>query len=231
MSEILIVFLGGAGLKPWIWENTIPYLDFQIQLVDYPGQVNGTLTIDDYYDAILQQIGTSKNQKIILVAHSIGGIFCNKLAEHLKDRLLGIVAIAAILPEKGETFLSSFPWIQRMITRFIITMFGTTPPDTQIKKGLCNDLPEEVTAKVISRFKAESPLLYTGIISESIPDCRSLYIILKNDKSIPVNIQLKAAQRLKNTKIDYLDSGHLPMLSQPEQVAKMINSFIDDILV
>lgn len=229
-DTLLVIFLNGAGLNASIWNSTLPLLKHTTLAVEYPnrglsGSPNKKLTLDDYHSEILQQLSRKKEQNILIVAHSIGGIFCNKIAAELKGKVVGIVAIGAIIAEKGETFLSTFPWVQRTITRFIVKRIRTRPPDSQIIKGLCHDLPDESAKKIVSEFTAESAIIYTDKITEPVPDCTGLYIILNGDKSIPVDVQKRSAKRLKQAKTVNMDTGHLPMISQPERLAEIINNF------
>ncbi|MEX2396296.1 MAG: alpha/beta hydrolase, partial [Balneolales bacterium] len=231
-ANTLIVFLYGAGLNASIWDNLLPHLNYPTLAVEYPnrgmaGNVNKSLTLEDYHREILDQLSHRKERNVLIVAHSIGGIFCNKLGVELKDRLVGIVAVGAIMTEKGTSFLSAIPWLQRIITQVLIKSLGTRPPDSQIKKGLCHDLPDEVTRKIVSDFTPESPAIYTEPIPDPVPKCSALYIMLNDDKSISIPVQKKSAARLLQANTVALDTGHLPMISQPEKLAGLITGFLE----
>ena len=230
-DNIKMVFLSGAGLNASLWDDVLPRLGRETLTIDYPnrgagGKPNEGLSFDEYIQKILRQVGPLDGQKIILVAHSIGGVFINRLAAELGGRLLGVVAVGAVISGKGESFLSAFPWLQRTVTKIIINRFGTRPPDKEIRKGLCNDLPDEAAHKIVSGFTPESASVYTSVMKEPVPDCPSLYIILENDKSLPVSLQKKAAGKLSQNETKSIDSGHLPMLSQPGKLAEMISTFV-----
>ncbi|WMJ74347.1 alpha/beta hydrolase [Cytophagaceae bacterium ABcell3] len=55
----------------------------------------------------------------------------------------------------------------------------------------------------------------------------SMYIKLENDREFSVGVQNKMAQNLKAEKVKTLKSGHLPILSRPEEVAEILNKFIN----
>ncbi len=236
MTDIILAFVPGAGLDASIWEKLTPYLNFKQAYLDYPNRgnapaTNRRLSLQDYYSTLLRQLEDFPNAKILLVAHSLGGIFINKLASELNERLIGIVAIGAIIPDENHSFLSEFHGVQRFIMRVIMRLAGTRPPASQIKSGLCNDLKGEMADKIVSRFTPESIAVYTEKITYPIPLKPCLFILLTNDKSVSVSRQKLSAEKFREAQIHSLDSGHLPMLSQPEKLAGLLNDFTRSLTV
>ena len=111
----------------------------------------------------------------------------------------------------------------------ILKLFGTKPPKKSIENELCNDLTDEQTTKITTEFTPEAKRLYTTKINFNLPNTKRLYIQLANDKSIPLTLQNKMAKNLNANKIETIDSGHLPMLSKPKQLATPLSAFVKEI--
>jgi hypothetical protein len=108
-------------------------------------------------------------------------------------------------------------------------ILGTRPPEAVIKKGLCNDLSTEKADEVFRRFKPESRSIYEQKITYNFPDIPKLYIKLTNDSAYRIQLQEKAIEHLKPQTIIELNTGHLPMISKPNDLSKIINEFVSKI--
>lgn len=232
MSNTGIVLLSGAGLNSSIWNEFRKEISNPVLAVDYPnrkkkdGNPNSNLTFDDYVNHIQGQISQWNNSQFIIVAHSIGACLGLKVAQHFAGKVKSFVAVGAVVPAQGHSFASSLPFPQKILMPALLTLFGTKPPDKAIAAELCNDLSTLQTEKIVSEFTPESKALYTTKISYTMPDVPRLYIKLNKDQSIPVPLQYQMARNLGAQKIEELNSGHLPMMSNPKQLASIINSFI-----
>ena len=56
---------------------------------------------------------------------------------------------------------------------------------------------------------------------------RGGYVITTRDKELPEALQSSSADRLGGSFRERLDTGHLPMLEQPEAMAAVIRRFAD----
>jgi pimeloyl-ACP methyl ester carboxylesterase len=229
-----VVFLHGAGLGSYIWEDVIREINYPALAVDYPNRekgdkANASLAFGDYVQNVIDRVTALDKMKIVIVAHSIGGCIGLKFAYHLRDRLTGFVAIGAAIPKDGNSFVSCLPFPQRMIVPVILKLFGTRPPESVIRQELCNDISPEQAEKIIHKFTPESESLYLEKVDTGIPVTRTLYVKLSNDKGFPLRLQDKMAQNLQAQSIEVLESGHLPMISAPGKLAGIINKFVNEI--
>lgn len=226
-----IVFLHGAGLGSWIFDEVLPFIPHPVLAVNFPNRNNETdanksLSLEGYLYPVVQEINDWDQDKIVIVAHSIGGVVGLKLAEALPEKIVGFIAVSAPIPKNGSSFLSCFPFFKRIVISALMKIVGTKPPAAAIKEGLCNDLTEKQTQKIINRFTPESTLLYTQKTFAKIPGCSKLYIKTIKDKEISSELQERFAENLKASNTISINSGHLPMLSHPQQFAAIINNFI-----
>jgi pimeloyl-ACP methyl ester carboxylesterase len=229
-SKIGLVFIYGAGLGTWIWNDISHSIDIPCLYLDYPGRDHDSrstkgLTIQDYSDFLCTKINNWHCDKIIIIAHSIGGVIALDTLKKISHKVTGLVAISASIPKSGESFFSSFPWIGRILMKCLYRMLGTRPPETVIRKGLCNDLSKEQADEVFRRFTPESRLIYEQKITYNIPDVPKLYIKLTNDAAYGIQLQEKAIGYFKPEAVIELNSGHLPMISKPEELIKIIKEF------
>jgi pimeloyl-ACP methyl ester carboxylesterase len=227
-----IVFIHGAGMNSSIWQAVKTQTSNPILHIDFPnrkseGDQNAHLTLDDYVKSTVAKITNWEHSHFIIVAHSIGACVGLKVAEHFKNELKGFVAIGSVIPKSGQSFASSMPFPQSILLPIILTLLGTKPPKKMIEAELCNDLTPEATSRIVSEFTPEAKELYTTKIRFELPDTKRLYIKLTNDKSIPIELQEKMVQNLKATTTEVMDSGHLPMLSKPTELARVLNEFIN----
>ena len=103
-------------------------------------------------------------------------------------------------------------------------ILGTRPPETVIRKGLCNDLSKEQAYVVFRQFTPESRSIYEQKITYNLPDTQKLYIKLQ-DAAYGIKLQEKAIENLKPETIIELNTGHLPMISKPNDLIKIIKEF------
>ena len=194
--------------------------------MDLPGRVNpGAVTLQQCIDAGVQRVRAS-DSPCMVVGHSIGAEVALAIAANDRSRVAGVVLVGGVVPESGKNFLSTVPFPQRLFFRLLLSRArnGIAPPKSVIRKGYCNDLDEATTELVLSRTVPEVPRLYLDPVQwADIPaDLPRTYVKLLNDKSVSIKEQERFIERVRATRVESLDSGHLPMLSRPEELARIL---------
>ena len=233
MDKSGIVLIHGAGLGNYIWSETNQYFNNPFLLIQYPNREvgdksNRRILFEDYLNSAIKQIDDWEVNQFTIIAHSIGGCIGLKLNEYFKERVNGFIGISAILPKKGMSFTDCFPFPQKLILPVILKLFGTKPPEKLIKDELCNDLEPFQSEEIIKRFSPESIKLYTTKLKYNSTPENSLFVKLTNDKSITESMQNEMIKNLKCKEIVELDSGHLPMMSKPKELAEIINNYLGE---
>ncbi len=223
-----VVFLSGAGLGGWIWDGVVKKLDAPSTVADYSSvRTNKDASLDDYVRAAADSANQLNADKIIIVAHSIGGVVGSELVKQLGERAGGFVGVSAVVPAPGGNFFSCLPFPQKCIMPIIVSLSGTKPPESAIRSGLANGLDESTTDKIISSFTPEAKGLYTGKTTrQKLPDIPYSYIRTTDDRELPLAIQDSAIKRLPNPSVHDIKTGHLPMLTNASEVANGIKQHL-----
>jgi pimeloyl-ACP methyl ester carboxylesterase len=159
----------------------------------------------------------------ILVGHSYGGSVIT--AAGTDDRVAGLVYIAALAPDEGETSqsqLDQFPptdvFAQIEVADGRIWML---PDGIEYFAG---DLSESEKQVVWATAQAPAADLFSrnapGVAWRSKP---SAYVVATNDHAVPPELERFVAKRMGATTYE-VESSHVPMLSHPDVVLDAIRN-------
>ena len=159
---------------------------------------------------------------VILVGHSYGGAVIT--AAGTDERVAGLVYIAALGPDEGETSQGLLDQYPTDIISHIQIADGRVwllPDGVQYFAGDLSEQEQQVvwatatppTADLLSR---NAP----GVAWRSKP---SAYIVAKNDHALHPELQRFLAKRMGATTYE-LESSHVPMLSHPDLVVDVIRT-------
>jgi pimeloyl-ACP methyl ester carboxylesterase len=153
----------------------------------------------------------------ILVGHSYGGAVVT--AAGTDDRVAGLVYIAAVAPDAGETVegqLNQFPTTE--IFSHIEVGEGRVWMLPEGVKYFAGDLSEQEQKVVWATHYAPAADLFTqkldGVAWRSKP---SSYILATSDRTVHPELQRFLAKRMGATTYE-VASSHVPMLSNPNLV-------------
>ncbi len=157
----------------------------------------------------------------ILVGHSWGGFVITEVGNDA--RVAGLVYLAALAPDANETMMD------------LMSKYGAPSPHFQEQEGfiwisregvaeiLANDLSQE--RQNLIHATQITPSSSLPVAKASAPPAwknkPSWYVVATNDHAVPPELQRELAQRIGATTIA-VDSGHFPMLSQPQAVLEVI---------
>ena len=159
----------------------------------------------------------------ILVGHSYGGAVIT--AAGTDDRVAGLVYIAAVAPDAGETVegqLNQFPTTE--IFSHIEVGEGRVWMLPEGVKYFAGDLSEQEQKVVWATHYAPAADLFTqkldGVAWRSKP---SSYILATSDRTVHPDLQRFLAKRMGVTTYE-VASSHVPMLSNPNLVIDVIRT-------
>jgi pimeloyl-ACP methyl ester carboxylesterase len=234
-SDVGAALLPGAGLGGWIWEPVIPLLHVPALAVEIPGRAarpadRRRVTLESAADAIAGDIGAWEPGRIVLVGHSLGGVFLPEVARRVPDRIAALVFVAAEAPVDGDRALDLIPAPLRILLRvmWIVRPGGVRPPPSATRRALCNDLDDATTATVVERIEPEAPGVYRDRVTwAGVPEVPRTYVKCLQDRSdISPARQDEMAKRLQADRVVPLETGHLPMLARPGELALVLEEAV-----
>jgi pimeloyl-ACP methyl ester carboxylesterase len=161
----------------------------------------------------------------ILVGHSYGGSVIT--AAGTDERVTGLVYIAALAPDAGETSQGQQDKFPRTdVFKYVEVTDGRVWMRPEGVACFAGDLPEEEQKIVWATHYAPAADLFSrnapGVAWKSK---KSWYIVGKNDRTVHPDLERFVAKRMGATTVE-ADSSHVPMLSQPQLVVDVIRKAI-----
>lgn len=219
-SKPAIVFCHGIWADGSCFSKVIPAL-----------QADGHEVIAVQYglDSFKEDVATVKRtlnrvgSPVLLVGHSYGGATIT--AAGVDDRVVGLVYVAAVAPDAGETVQSQLDKYPSDIFSRVEVADGRAwmlPNGTEFFAGDLSDEDQKLVwathyAPVADLFQQQN-LDANSIAWKSKP---SWYVLATNDHTVHPDLQRWVSKRMK-ADVTEVASSHVPMLSQPEVVIDVI---------
>ena len=216
-----------------------------------PGPSAGT-TLNDYVDSVIEtieQVHALTKRKVILLAHSMGGVAASAVAEKIPHRIAKLVYLTAFMPPSGvpaiayinhpanageevkECLLANpeAVGVMRMDQRSNDPAYRA-----KIKSAFCGDLPD-------AQFEAVANLLTPDVPAQPFVTPIELtagrwgalerhYVQCLQDNAIKPALQqlfINEADAFtpKNlTHVHQLDSSHSPFMSKPQELVALLEA-------
>lgn len=217
-----IVFLSGAGLPPWIWDEVRGSLPHDSVVAAYP--TDSAASLRDYAEAVLAQAPAGE---FTLVAHSLGGVVGSEVLAAAPGRVQGFLGVSGCLPGTGRSFLGSLPRPQGLLVSLLVRVLGTRPPEKQIRNGVGAGLDAATADRIVADFSPESQAVYRDAVSLHSFPARRGYVTTTRDKEFTPAVQERFRSRLGvDAWSRSIDTGHLPMLERPRELTDLIAEFV-----
>lgn len=229
-----LVLVPGAGVGAWIWRDVTPLLSTPAIAPEPAGRgvdeaTRRKLSLEQYARHVETHVVRWEPERLVLVGHSLGGVVAMKAAQLLGRRVVGFVALSAVIPAGGGSFVSALPLPKRALMNVLIRAVGTKAPPAVIRNGIGAGLPDAVVDEIVERFTPESRRVFLDPVGVNPPAVPRLYVETTRDKELDVRLQRRMRANLGTEAVRSLDSGHLPMLSHPREVAEILDGFVADI--
>jgi pimeloyl-ACP methyl ester carboxylesterase len=227
-SRTSVVFIHGAWADGSSWSAVIEQLQAQGHNVMAPQFPLSSLA-DDV--ARLRQVLALQDGPTVLVGHSYGGQIMTALGENAPN-VVGLVYIAAFALDKGESLgglLAQGPVTPALANRFVDDSGFVWLSDDDFVSHFAADV-DPARARVLSAV--QQPLAAVAFDEVmAVPAWQSLpswYLVATDDEALPPDAERQFATRMGATVIE-VPSGHLAMVSHPEDVTKLIESALADL--
>ncbi len=222
MKKVSIVFVHGLWADGSCWSEVAPSLIAEGHEVISVQNPLSTLA-DDV--AATERAFAKLEAPIVLVGHSWGGIVITSAGVNPKVKAL--VYVAAFAPDENETFselTQDYPTAILQHLEFVDGYIWLTREG--IQKHFAADLLEKQWDLIhCTQGPAAALLLGEKMTKPAWKEKPSWYILAKNDQAISPVLQDIMAKRI-GAKITELESSHVPQMSKPEEVLKVIKEAI-----
>lgn len=232
-----LIFLHGALLGGWVWQEVAPIFKragYEVMTPDLAGRGGETkgVTLQTHIDLVAPLVEKAK-YPVVLVAHSMSGIVASQLAEIYSSKIKKIIFVSAYLPQNGESLETIFEGY-----------FGPLVYDKEsmsIKMGLqlkvedlinvsFSDCPDKM--KQMVRDKAVSEPIIPSLEKISLTPAKygavsKAFIKLPKDKVIPIELQNIMINKAGISEVEEMGTGHAPFCAAPEKLVEVIYKFLN----
>jgi pimeloyl-ACP methyl ester carboxylesterase len=226
----MFALVHGAGTGANCWDRLLPHLDRPAIAVDLPGRGSraavdlSRVNLDDCARAILEDVAAADTDDLVLVGHSFAGVSLPRVMAELAPRLRHVVFLSAVVPPDGTAVLDQIdPAVRELVRAAIVG--GIYSQDRESARAmLCNDMDAEQADWTLDRVIDDSAALLTEIVDLSglSAEVPRTYVRMTQDHCYPPDLQERSAARVGGD-VQYLETGHMAMVSAPERVAKLLN--------
>lgn len=220
-----LLLVHGAWHGSWSWEQVAPILrerGWRVRTVDHPtihADEPAGLPLSADADNIAEAIADIDGP-VVVVAHSYGGVPTTQAAT--ADNVQLIVYVAAFALDEGESLLGAVGgeppswWV-------IDGPLATAGTDSEPPEWLFfADVATDDVAASVARLKPQSVLAFQEPITTAAWRTKpSTFIATRQDNVFPLEAQEALAARAGST-VRYMDTSHSPFLSQPNELADLI---------
>jgi len=218
-SKPTIVLVHGAFANASSWGTVVPILQkdgYTVTCVQHP--------MSTYADdvATTQRVVDQVKGPVVLVGHSYGGAIISGVAS---DKVKALVFICAFAPDKDETLAGlQTPYPAPPLAAALVpdsAGYLTIDP-AKFHSAFAADLPESET-RILATMQGgiQANIFATPMPAPTWKTIPSWYLVGKSDGAINPDLERFFAKRLAAKTVE-VEASHVPMLSQPKAVAKLI---------
>jgi pimeloyl-ACP methyl ester carboxylesterase len=219
-----VILVHGGLHASSCWEFLLPLLDEPARAVDLPGRGSrpadlSRIALADCVAAVIDEADTANFASFALVGHSLGGVTITETAYLHPSRVSRLVYVGALVPPPGSSASILMTGAQ---------LESMTPMQEETAKTLFgNDLTEEQWAHHFEGLTPEAVGIMNAQLSGYPSGIPITYINMSQDVPVPPALADEMAGNLgPGVERRTIDAGHTIMVSQPKQLAAIINEVV-----
>ena len=219
-ADTTVVLIHGAFADGSSWNRVIPLLQAKgLKVVAVQNPL--TSLADDV--AAAQRVIDAQTGKVVLVGHSWGGTVITQAGT--SDKVKALVYVAALVPSEGEASADlgkAYPPTEGIKTVKPDAAGFLYLPEASVATNFAQDVPA-ASAKLIAATQGpiQSKAFAEPVTVAAWKTKPNYYIVAAKDRMIQPALQQDFGKKI-NAKTTVLQTGHVPMLSQPKEVAAVI---------
>ena len=219
-ADTTVVLVHGAFADGSSWDKVIPLLQAKgLKVVSVQNPL--TSLADDV--AAAQRVIDAQTGRVILVGHSWGGTVITEAGT--SDKVKALVYVAAFAPSEGEAsgeLGKDYPTPPGIATLTADAAGFLYLPAESVRVNFAQDLPAAQTRLMAA---TQGPIHGKAFADKTTvaawKNKPSYYIVAGKDRMIAPELEQAFARKI-NATTTVLQTSHVPMLSQPKQVAEVI---------
>ena len=240
-KDPLIIFLHGAHLTAKSWSlvtNQLENKGIKSLPIDLPGRNDQlsleTVTLDSSAEYLCTTLKGIK-QELVFVVHSQAGAILNHSQSICPThQIKSIVYLASVFPTGGErpfdrlskldeeNYFKGVSFDEKNSAMVISNQLEFLNTFTSLNK---TEQPEGISTYAVD----EPARIGDGIVKynkESLDSVKKYYIFTSKDRIISPDSQTAIAEHMKPDGTYKLDTGHIPMLTHPTEVTRILISLL-----
>jgi pimeloyl-ACP methyl ester carboxylesterase len=221
------VLLPGAGGESWYWHLVAPDLrarGHEVLTPDLPAG-DDSAGLAEYAEAVVTAIGDRAD--VILAAQSMAAFTAPMVCDRVDVRLL--VLVAPMIPAPGES--PGMWWSntgQTTARRQLDEREGRAPDATMdVITTLMHDVPPDIVAEALARGEprqSDTPFAEPWPL-DGWPPVPTRVLAGSHDRLFPLEFMRRLALDRLGIAVDVIDTGHLPALSRPAELAQRLETY------
>jgi pimeloyl-ACP methyl ester carboxylesterase len=229
---MIYLLLHGGAHGSWAWEPLVPRLQARGHTVICPviPMDDPAAGVQDWAGAACRSIDSVSSSEIVVVGHSLAGLALPVIATMRPvQRMVFLCAVVPLPARPHRDCLGDPPTaitLRRDRLEFDAAGSMIVPWPTA-REFYYQDCDEAVARAAWDRMRPSAQSIWKEVSPiDTWPFTQSAYILGKFDRSLSPDYSRRASRDLLGVDAIELDSGHVPMLSCPDELAAALDTVV-----
>jgi len=226
MTDLLLI--PGAGGDARYWDHVVPLLEakgHRTVAVDLPSG-DSPAGMSEFADLVVQHV--RPGERTVLVAQSMGAFVAPRVAERVPVEL--IILVAPMIPAPGETGGEWWANTRQEDAARALALREGRDPDAPFDPAevFLHDVPREVQETLLAGGERTptAASFATRWNAKQWPQVPVRVLAGRFDRFFPLDFVQRLARERLGVEPDVMDSGHLPALGHPAELAERIHRYV-----